>query len=739
MRSLRNATTTEHPSCTPCFQLSRTPVNSLFDTRHHHAPLQSSESPPHPNLTEMQMRYEGPRITSPKGNSPTKSTIPRVLGARSVSTSILPAGEGRNSKIQPTRPLIPARHRSEGLIAPSVPVISVNLKRKSKQSTGSHSAIELLPMWLQQCKSLHGDACRPPSLALNHEAPRFLVDLQYNGQIIFTAQKTRYDYVALSYHRLLENHVDLSRDQMLELRHSKALFEHPLLPPIVHETMELVRGVGERYIWIDFLCLAHGDDNVLDEMERMDKIYAGALFTVIAACTDGLQERTQPPQDQPLNTGDKTIDAMVYHYKTLGGSKWATRGWTFQERMFSRRSIVFVPKSYIDPTLRRQAQLQDGAPDRCFFWECERAMWDDWHLTAPSTPSIGDAANLGDPRLLKPHATTEHRLQFARYLQTVYYYNSREFRNPQDVLRAISGCLRLLSEDFPRSFSSGFIYGLPVRKFHESLLWQPRGTSSQRTCRCENHHESPHQVLPSWSWCGWQCELDLQSMPVDQRENLSDTERMEAFAWEIKPLVHWELLWTDGKRRPLVSMSSRRPTAGKRESPRLTCEAYMARLVIRRLHSSPSSSLRPLRRRALGVKVPVAKLQSPQTRQVASLEHHDGTWAGVLGLREACERTEACGQEVLLMAISEGSVSYEKLENSYEEKTDKHNTEKLLDVERNNPLHNGHSPCSVYSFVNVLWVEKKNDHFSRKALGRVEATVWRKLCLGKRPTQVVLE
>jgi hypothetical protein len=36
-------------------------------------------------------------------------------------------------------------------------------------------------------------------------------------------------------------------------------------------------------------------------------------------------------------------------------------------------------------------------------------------------------------------------------------------------------------------------------------------------------------------------------------------------------------------------------------------------------------------------------------------------------------------------------------------------------------------------------VEKKNDHFSRKALGRVEATVWRKLCLGKRPTQVVLE
>jgi hypothetical protein len=58
MRSLSNATTTEHPSCTSCFQLSRTPVNSLFETKHHYAPLQSSESPPHPYLTEMQMRQQ---------------------------------------------------------------------------------------------------------------------------------------------------------------------------------------------------------------------------------------------------------------------------------------------------------------------------------------------------------------------------------------------------------------------------------------------------------------------------------------------------------------------------------------------------------------------------------------------------------------------------------------------------------------------------------------------------------
>ena len=532
---------------------------------------------------------------------------------------------------------------------------------------------------------------------------------------------------------------------MLELRHSKALFGHPLLPPIVHETMELVRGVGERYVWIDFLCLAHGDDNVLDEMERMDQIYAGAIFTVIAACTNGLHEQAPPSPHQPLDTEDKAFEAMVYHYKTLVASKWATRGWTFQERMFSRRSIVFVPKPYMDPTLPQQARLQNGAPDRGFFWECECAMWDDQHLTAPSTPSLGNAANLGDPRLLKPHATTERRLHFARYLQTIYYYNSRGFRNPQDVLRAITGCLRRLREDFSESFSSGFIYGLPIDKFHESLLWQPRGTSSKRACRCDNHDESPHQELPSWSWCGWKCELDLQSMPVDQRENLSDRERTEAFAWEIKPSVRWEFLWADGKQRPLKPLTStppHHPTAGKREWPRLTCETHIAQLVIRQVHSAPAPSFRPLRRRALGVKVPIAQLQSPQTRQVASLETSNGTWAGVLGLTETCgghAGPKLHGQEIQLMAISEGSVSYADLETAYEEKTDKRNTAKHPDVERNNPLHNEYSPRGLYDFVNVLWVEETDGHVSRKAIGRVNAAVWRELCLGKRPSRVVLE
>jgi len=215
LRSLSNATTAEHSSCTPCLKFSRTPVNSLFDTKHHAAPLQSSASPPHPSLNETQMRYEGPRITFSTASSPAVSNVPRALRIRSVSTSILPGGEGSNSsviEIQPTRLLIPARHRSEGLQPPLVPIKSVHLKRRSKRSTESQSAIDLLPMWLQQCKSLHGDACRPPNLVLNNKAPRFLVDLQNCGQIIFTAQKTGYDYAALSYHRLLENHVDLSEN-----------------------------------------------------------------------------------------------------------------------------------------------------------------------------------------------------------------------------------------------------------------------------------------------------------------------------------------------------------------------------------------------------------------------------------------------------------------------------------------------------------------------------------------------
>lgn len=123
------------------------------------------------------------------------------------------------------------------------------------------------------------------------------------------------------------------------MRDCDSLFQHQLLPPIVHQTMKFVRDIGERYLWVDFLCLAHGIDDVLQEMERMDKIYAGALFTIITACANGLyknepgslasdSDSSRSTSPMPPKTKSKVGNAMGHHYETLLGSKGAKRGWT---------------------------------------------------------------------------------------------------------------------------------------------------------------------------------------------------------------------------------------------------------------------------------------------------------------------------------------------------------------------------------------------------------------------------
>lgn len=125
---------------------------------------------------------------------------------------------------------------------------------------------------------------------------------------------------------------------------------------------------------------------------------------------------------------------------------------------------------------------------------------------------------------------------------------------------------------------------------------------------------------------------------------------------------------------------------------------------------------------------------------MVSLEDGDGMWAGVLGLASNLDVDSLPrGEEVQLMEISEGTVSYKELDLSFEEQEDAAAlSERHTEPKRNNPLTVSHQANTLYSFVNVLWVEKEGDHFLRKAVGRVEASVWRSLCSEMVKQEVVL-
>jgi hypothetical protein len=155
--------------------------------------------------------------------------------------------------------------------------------------------------------------------------------------------------------------------------------------------MELTRLLGERYLWVDRLCIIQDDfrdGGAFSQVASMDKIYAGAHLTIIAAADDDHYEQktrhrwdmlktqlyqayhvsvgsrldeeseTQPRnhrQHRQLNE-DELAEIMSLRYAELMKSKWATRGWTYQEQIFCQRAAVFTNTG--------------------LFWDCQRSFWD---------------------------------------------------------------------------------------------------------------------------------------------------------------------------------------------------------------------------------------------------------------------------------------------------------------------------------------------------------------------------
>lgn len=139
------------------------------------------------------------------------------------------------------------------------------------------------------------------------------------------------------------------------------------------------------------------------------------------------------------------------HSSRLSSSAWASRGWTYQEQILSRRTLVFLE-------------------DR-IFWECDQSIWDGGKLNPSNQerPSV-NLTKMGT-RLTKVETH-----DFLLYIDMICFYNYRYFTYPQDALIAISEILNTLQPAFPR----GFVSGLPGTFLDDALLWQPLHKGERR-------------------------------------------------------------------------------------------------------------------------------------------------------------------------------------------------------------------------------------------------------------------
>lgn len=127
------------------------------------------------------------------------------------------------------------------------------------------------------------------------------------------------------------------QENISDLRTSRGLEKYMgSLPVTIQDAIALTKELGERYLWVDSLCIVQDNvENKEANIANMGKVYAGATITLVAAtgshANAGLPGVRENSRDwtQRVAPGDKTVFALVDDLElALLHSPWITRGWT---------------------------------------------------------------------------------------------------------------------------------------------------------------------------------------------------------------------------------------------------------------------------------------------------------------------------------------------------------------------------------------------------------------------------
>jgi len=343
--------------------------------------------------------------------------------------------------------------------------------------------------WLDRCTHEHGDTCeksRIPGQSLLPHGFR-LIDVEQRC-VVLPERPSEYEYVTLSYVWAAASNSEerqkfqLQRSNLNELAKEGKL-QDELLPEVVSDAMHLCRELEKRYLWVDRFCIVQDDIKFKSaQIDAMGTIYDGASLSIVALAdglTPGLPGIAPRPRQVTLRNwswdllapmsnpvGDARppwIDTAIHE------SRWNDRAWTFQERLFSKRSIYF-DANHIYGTCgnERWVELPPGEDEE---------KWNEY------------ARGQRNTILFRP-SDLETNL-FGAYQRSVNEFTPRKLTFAEDVMRAFAG----VSAVYQMRLAQPILVGHPQEYFTESLRWLPQPGFTGRRRNID--------FVPSWSWASW--------------------------------------------------------------------------------------------------------------------------------------------------------------------------------------------------------------------------------------------
>ncbi|KAK2469524.1 hypothetical protein H9L39_18795 [Fusarium oxysporum f. sp. albedinis] len=364
----------------------------------------------------------------------------------------------------------PMRRRHMGHVIAIEPLLdsSVSLKPRLIRNEINFEVFDLIKEWMTYCNQNHLDVCKSDKLTTSQDSQDFKVIRCCDGEIITAPAGC--SYAALSY---VWGDIEYPDPN-----------DHKKLPQVVIDSIKVASELGCHYLWVDRHCINQNDPDKKKQIQRMDEIYSKADFTIIDAagtdCTYGLagvtpSRRTDQPQGYAQVNGVNLIYLGTPPADKIRASRWASRGWTYQEGVLSHKRIFFTNEQVIFQCNTMTCQES--------FSLHTNALHSEIHSNKRKKPTLPDT----EPLFPIDNDIGSHLMEFSK----------RDLKYDKDSLNAFLGILNV----YRKNHGCIHLLGNPLNARNGNMInaW---------------YHPKPGTRkfdFPSWSWTGWKGAIKMTS------------------------------------------------------------------------------------------------------------------------------------------------------------------------------------------------------------------------------------
>ncbi|KAF5541756.1 heterokaryon incompatibility (HET) domain-containing protein [Fusarium mexicanum] len=255
-----------------------------------------------------------------------------------------------------------------------------------------------------------------------------------------------------------------------------------VMPRTIEDAIQVVLGIDLQYLWVDKYCINQSSNTELaQQISIMHKIYNAAFCTIITACGDD------------ASFGLPGVSSLKDPKPVAEASAWASRAWTYQEGLFSRRRLIFT---------------EEQVYFECNNTRCRETVSYDLHYLRD---------NMDHPRgglfngglAYEPHGGLDKHIEA---------YSKRSLSFQSDTINALTGVFQLyLMMPTP----TRHYWGIPMDyNLHQYSCWPVNSAVIKRKpftyfkgyvdlafarglCWRLDKPSPRRSGFPSWSWAGW--------------------------------------------------------------------------------------------------------------------------------------------------------------------------------------------------------------------------------------------